>query len=259
MMIEPLPVPHRKLSHEVRERLRALIDSGELRPGDPLPSERELMRLYKVGRPAIREAMQALERSGLVAIRHGERARVAEPSLGPLVDQLAEGIRHVLLHSPATLEHLKEARLAFEMQMARLAAAKRSSTDVRRLRRHIEEQVAVRTEPERFLEADGSFHREIATISGNPIFAAVADAVFKWLMHFHVSMFRPPGLEQLTLDEHTAIVDAIEAGSPERAAKAMADHLNRANQLYQGAHHAPGLAVNGTETLTTPPGNSANR
>ena len=178
MMIEPLPVPHRKLSHEVRERLRALIDSGELRPGDPLPSERELMRLYKVGRPAIREAMQALERSGLVAIRHGERARVAEPSLGPLVDQLGEGIRHVLLHSPATLEHLKEARLAFEMQMARLAAAKRSSTDVRRLRRHIEEQVAVRTEPERFLEADGSFHREIATISGNPIFAAVADAVF---------------------------------------------------------------------------------
>ena len=58
-------------------------------------------------------------------------------------------------------------------------------------------------------------------------------------MHFHVSMFRPPGLEQLTLDEHTAIVDAIEAGNPERAAKAMADHLNRANQLYQGAHHAP--------------------
>ena len=239
MMIDPAPVPYRKLSHEVRERLRVLICGGELRPGDPLPSERELMHLYKVGRPAIREAMQALERSGLVAIRHGGRARVAEPSLGPLVDQLGEGIRHVLLHSPATLEHLKEARLAFEMQMARLAAAKRSSAYVRRLRRHVEDQVAARTEPGRFLEADGSFHREIATISGNPIFTAVVDAVFKWLMHFHVGMFRPPGLEQLTLDEHAAIVDAIEAGSPERAAKAMADHLNRANQLYQGAHHAP--------------------
>ena len=48
------------------------------------------------------------------------------------------------------------------------------------------------------------------------IFAAVADSVFKWLMHFHVSMFRTPGLEQLTLDEHTAIVDAIEVGNPER-------------------------------------------
>ena len=54
-----------------------------------------------------------------------------------------------------------------------------------------------------------------------------------------LSMFRPPGLEQSTLDEHTAIVDAIEVGNPERAAKAIADHLNRANQLYQGAHHAP--------------------
>jgi DNA-binding FadR family transcriptional regulator len=241
MMTEPLPIQRRKLSHEVRERLQAMIDGGELRPGDPLPSERELMRLYQVGRPAIREAMQALERTGLVAIRHGERARVAEPSLGPLVDQLGDGIRHVLLHSPATLEHLKEARLAFELQMARSAAAKRSAGDVRRLRRRVEEQAATRADLERFLEADGAFHREIATVSGNPIFAAVSEAMFRWLMHFHLNMFRPPGLEQLTLDEHAAIVDAIEAGDGERAARAMADHLNRANQLYRRDNYtAPG-------------------
>jgi GntR family transcriptional regulator, sialic acid-inducible nan operon repressor len=239
MMTEPLPIQRRKLSHEVRERLQAMIEGGELRPGDPLPSERELMRLYQVGRPAIREAMQALERTGLVAIRHGERARVAEPSLGPLVDQLGDGIRHVLLHSPATLEHLKEARLAFELQMARSAAAKRSVGDVRRLRRRVEEQAATRAAPERFLEADGAFHREIATVSGNPIFAAVSEAMFRWLMHFHLSMFRPPGLEQVTPDEHAAIVDAIEAGDGERAAKAMADHLNRANQLYRRDNYTP--------------------
>src|SRR5262245_5423501 len=100
MLIEPLPIPRRQLSHDVRERLHAMIATGELRPGDALPSERELMNLYKVGRPAIREAMQALERMGLVAIRHGERARVAEPSLGPIVEQIGDSIRHVLLHSP---------------------------------------------------------------------------------------------------------------------------------------------------------------
>jgi DNA-binding FadR family transcriptional regulator len=238
-MTEPFPIQRRKLSHDVRERLQSLIETGELRPGDPLPSERELMRLYQVGRPAIREAMQSLERTGLVTIRHGGRARVAEPSLGPALEQLSDSIRHTLLYSPANLEHLKEARLTFEIQMARLAAAKRSSGDIRRLRLRVEEQAAMRKDPERFLEADGSFHREIASISGNPIFAAVSDAMFKWLMQFHGYAIRTPGLEQLVLDEHTAIVDVIERGDQDRAAKAMADHLNRANELYQRANYIP--------------------
>jgi DNA-binding FadR family transcriptional regulator len=239
MMTELLPISRRKLSHDVRERLQAMIEGGERQPGDPLPSERELMRLYQVGRPAIREAMQSLERAGLVTIRHGGRARVAEPSLAPALEQLSDSIRHTLLHSPATLEHLKEARLVFEVQMTRLAAARRSSADVRRLRLRIEEQERVRAEPERFLEADGSFHREIAGISGNPIFAAVSDAMFRWLTQFYGHAIRTPGLEQLVLDEHAAIADLIERGDQDRAAKAMADHLSRANALYQRANYSP--------------------
>jgi len=67
--IKPEPIQRRKLSHQIEERLLAQIQAGDVMPGDSLPSERELMALYGVGRPAIREAMQNLERMGLIEIR----------------------------------------------------------------------------------------------------------------------------------------------------------------------------------------------
>ena len=70
------PIVRRKLSDEVAVRLKNLVVSGILRPGDEMPSERELIGRFGVGRPAIREAMQALANMGLVAVSHGERARV---------------------------------------------------------------------------------------------------------------------------------------------------------------------------------------
>ncbi len=99
-----------------------LIRGAECVHGDKLPSEREMMRAYEVGRPAIREAMQNLQRMGLVEIKHSERPRVAEPSVGRIVDQLSETMRHLLTHSPAGLEHLEEARAIFETEMARVTA-----------------------------------------------------------------------------------------------------------------------------------------
>ena len=70
------PIVRKKLSDEVFARLKHMIETGELKAGDDMPSERELMERYGVGRPAIREAMQALAGKGLVEISQGERAKV---------------------------------------------------------------------------------------------------------------------------------------------------------------------------------------
>jgi DNA-binding FadR family transcriptional regulator len=225
----------RKLSDDVRARLLAMIEGGRTRPGDLLPSERELMEQLGVGRPVIREAMQALEQTGLIEIRHGERARVAEPSVGRMVDQVSQSMKHLLVHSPATLEHLKEARLTFEMEMARMAARRAGPGDLQRLAETVDEQAAALGNPRRFRLLDGRFHRDIAAISGNPIWAALSDALFRWLNDFHVDLVSVPGAENLTLAEHREIIAAIGSGNPDRAAAMIADHLNRANDLYRKA------------------------
>lgn len=233
MISESSPIRRRKLSDDVEDRLLLLIQNNGLRPGDLLPSERELMSEYRVGRPAIREAMQHLQRMGLVEIRHGERPRVAEPSMDVMAEQMSQTMRHLLTHSAATMQHLKQARFVFEAEMARTAARHRSADDVEDLRRILARQKAVREDASRFLQCDGEFHRRIAAISGNPIFESLAQSLFSWLAHFHIDMVRMAGREKATLAEHAAIVDAIAAGDVEGAGHRMSDHLNRANSLYR--------------------------
>ncbi len=230
------PIKRRKLSDDVQDRLLEIIRGPDYAPGDLLPSERELMRAYSVGRPAIREAMQNLARMGLIEIRHGERPKVAEPSLNKTIDQLGDTMRHLLRHSPADLAHLKEARSVFETQMARIAAEKRHPEDISRLVRIVDKQEELSNNPDLFLERDGTFHRAIAEISGNPIFSSLSEAMFGWLAHFHIDLVRKPGLEKLTIKEHRDIIDAIADRDEQRAAKAMTDHLNRANALYHRSH-----------------------
>lgn len=232
MTTKPEPIRTQKISQIVEERLLDLIRERGLAPGDHLPSERELMVLYEVGRPAIREAMQSLQRMGLVHVRHGERPRIAEPLMQSLVEQLDISMQHVLTHSKSSLQHLKEVRASLEAEMARIAARLHSPADISALRSILQQQAANKANAKKFLEADGELHRQIAAISGNPIFESLTYAIFQWMGIFHANLVRRPGLESLTLKEHGEIVDAIEAGDEAAAAEAMRNHLIRANDLY---------------------------
>jgi GntR family transcriptional regulator, sialic acid-inducible nan operon repressor len=227
------PIQRRKLYQDVLERLMRRIESGEIGPGDPLPPERELMAAYGVGRPAIREALQAMARSGIVEISHGERARVVVPTARDLIGQIAGGARHLLQVEPHTLAHLLEARVFLEAGTARRAAEHATPADVAALRACIEAQRAPLPALDTFLADDMAFHRELARIGGNPIFPAIVEAVFQWAGDFYRPLVRAPGAELLTIAEHTRLVDAIEARDPDAAEAAMRAHLLRSDALYR--------------------------
>jgi DNA-binding FadR family transcriptional regulator len=242
------PIRRRKLSHEVLDRLLARITRGEFPPGQHLPSERDLMSQYQVGRPAVREAMQALERMGLIAITHGERARIVAPTARTIIDQVAHAARHLLATSPTTLRELKEARLFFETGIVRIAAERATDADVARLETRLEEHraaaAAVRQERsaymDEFLQKDMAFHREIAAVTGNSIYVALSQAIFEWLAEFHAGLVRLYGAETLTIEEHTAILERIRERDVEGAALAMTRHLTRASELYRRFEHGLG-------------------
>lgn len=84
-----LPLGRRKRAHDVADHIEKLIASGEYKVGSRLPSEKELMELVGVGRPAVREALFILQQQGLVDITSGTRARVTAPTPKVLTDQLA--------------------------------------------------------------------------------------------------------------------------------------------------------------------------
>ena len=245
-MIDSEPIRRRKLSHEILDRLLARITQGELAAGDHLPSERDLMSQYGVGRPAVREAMQALERMGFITITHGERARIVAPTARTMIDQVALSARHLLATSATSLEQLKEARVFFEAGMVRIAAERASKADIARLRQRLEEHEAaagsasVPPQIDEFLHKDMAFHREIAAISGNAIYVALSQAIFEWLTEFHTGLVRLHGAESLTIAEHKAILERIAAADPAGAAGAMTAHLTRANDLYRQFERAAG-------------------
>ena len=253
MNTRDFPPARRKRADYVQARLLAPIRAGELRPGDALPSERELMATLSVGRVTIREAMQNLQRMGLIEIRHGGRPRVRQPTLEQVIQDMGETMRHMLTYADDTFGYFKTARLVFEKEMVRMASVARQPEHIARLREIIAEMDAAKAdreewrphregpdsmefEPDAFIRLDGDFHKAIAAMSGNPVLAALGGALFDWLAYFHLSRVRSPGLERLVIEEHSRIVDALEAGDTDLAVGRMAEHLNRASAMYHREH-----------------------
>lgn len=224
----------RKLSDDVLERLMQLIGSGEFAPGDTFPSERELMEQFGVGRPAVREAMQSLQNAGLVAIQQGQRPKVTQPTALGMISQIDVAARHLLNNSPGSLEHLKDARLLFEVGIVRRAAENSTAEDAERMRAALARQERYfQTEPDKFVEADIAFHIAIAETTKNPIFVAVSQAMLRWLKQFHSNIVRLDGKEPVTMTEHRRIFERIVARDPDGAAFAMTDHLKRSRAIFR--------------------------
>lgn len=222
----------RKLSDEVLDRLLEMLEGGAIQAGEYLPSERELMQRFGVGRPAVREAMQALAGMGLIQISHGERSRVNRIDAQVVMEQVDRSMQHLLILSPEVVDHLREARLMFETGMVRLAALRARAADVETLEEAWARQREACGDASRFVAADMEFHVTIAGISGNPVFVAVSRALLQWLFERYPNMLRVPGVEDLTLNEHRSILDAIARGDEAAATRALVAHLTRADPRY---------------------------
>ncbi|MDW5376458.1 transcriptional regulator NanR [Halomonas sp. HP20-15] len=232
-MSDALKISRRKLSDDVFDRLYAMLLNGDYRPGDSLPSERQLMEMFGVGRPAVREAMQSLERAGLVSIHHGQRPTVTMPTASGVLSQIELTAMHMLSSSPQSLAQLKEARAFFELGMVARAAQQATQEDIERLETLLEAQRAqLNGDVGAFIKADMSFHVAIAETTGNAIFIAVSKAMLDWLANFHSSALHWKGNEHITLEEHARILGAIRRHDGDLAIDEMRAHLDRAGKLY---------------------------
>jgi GntR family transcriptional regulator, sialic acid-inducible nan operon repressor len=225
------PIRRRKLYEEVMVRLEEMIQDGQLGVGDFLPSEREIMQQFGVGRPAVREALFALQRMGLVVVGTGERPRVSAPTPKTLLSELA-GSARLLLSKPDGTRHFQRARALFECGLAEEAARVATEDDVRELKEALDLNEAALGDPTRFVRTDVQFHFVIALISRNPIYTALHEAIVEWLADQRSVVLRHQGVDHVAFRSHQLIFDAIAAHDSDKARETMREHLREISELY---------------------------
>jgi DNA-binding FadR family transcriptional regulator len=209
-------------TQQVRDQLESAIDRGHYKPGDRLPSERELVELLGVSRVSVREAIRSMEAVGRVKVVHGRGCFVATSRS----DQYATSFGHWLaVHRDEVLELLK-VRGALDELAAESAAAGAGAEWVVRLRDLNEAFRA--TDPDdmdTLVACDVAFHDAVAEASGSPLLTELLHELHEILNESRQATLRPAGRPAQSAKEHDAIIRAIERADARAARAAVARHL----------------------------------
>jgi GntR family transcriptional regulator, sialic acid-inducible nan operon repressor len=225
------PIVRRKLYQEIVDRIEAMIHDGQYAIGDTLPSERELMESFGVGRTSVREALFALQRMGLVNISSGERARITAPTPKALVSEL-QGAARYLLAQPEGVRQFQQARAMFELALVRYAAAHAKHEDIEAMRAALEANKLAIGNDTRFQQTDVAFHYVLAEVPRNPIFTALHAAMASWLLEQRETSIRAKGADRAAYRAHARIFAAVVAHDVDGAEAAMRAHLSQVEKFY---------------------------
>ncbi len=210
-----------KVSDSIVEHITSMISRGELKPGDRLPSERELALNLGVSRTALREAVRTLSLMDLLTVRQGGGTFVAELMPGsfmkPLTPMLAMG-------RVDTLE-LIEARRIIEPKAARLCAERATEDDIEKMGSIIGKMKQSLGNLRLFNDLDLEFHLTIAEGSKNSVIVATLDTIRGALYEQVQEIQSLPGAAQRALDFHSQITGAISSRDAGSAEKHMLKHI----------------------------------
>jgi GntR family transcriptional repressor for pyruvate dehydrogenase complex len=196
-----------------------------------MPSERQLAEAFGVGRSTVREAIAALTLIGLIEVRHGDGTYLKRPD-SPLLPQVVEW--GLLLGEPRTID-LVEARQLIEIDIAGLAALRRTDADLEDLARilnRMEWETRAGAESADFVDADVQFHLRLAEAAGNTALRDVLTSI-QALLRAWIGRVIAEGQRDVSYAEHVPILDAVRARNTHAAEAAMEAHMRSAARRLQ--------------------------
>ncbi len=201
------------MPEEIVQEILQKIQKGELRPGDTLPTESELMKNMGVSRSCVREALRALSIMNIIVIHPGRRTYIT--SLAP--DLLMEHLEFVISLEDATLLQLFEVRKLIEVACAGLAAERIQDDEIQSLEALLQQD---QTE-----NIDAQLHRQIVEITKNPILKRVYTSIEKLGEISRRLTEGIPGVYEQSLKDHAIVVQTIISRDPKTSQEAMLKHL----------------------------------
>ena len=220
------PIQSLKVFERVAGQIERRILAGELRKGDRLPTERELAEQFQVSRTAVREALKILAQKGLVDMRPGRGTMV--------IDGADEALRHSLglvmrlkLGEVGGSNMLVEVREMLEVEIAGMAAARATDTEVAAMRVAVQTMDASLSNADAFIDADNLFHEALAQATQNPLILALINSIVSLLSEQRKQVFDTEGGPQRGQVHHKNILDCIIRHDVESARTAMRAHLRQ--------------------------------
>ncbi len=229
-LVRPLGLPD-----EIARLLRNEILKGTLKPGDKLPSEQQLCRMFGVSRPVVREAISRLKYDGVLESFQGRGVFVRGDGSGR-----SFRIDEPNLDDQSELAHVIELLVAIEGAATGLAAARRSKQELEAIKKALAAMATAIDKGLNGVDEDVTFHRTIVEATRNPFFIALVtfleSRVRNLIRAARTNTARYEGLAYKVQEEHEAIYEAIAAGDPDAAKAAAECHLRNAAgrlKLYQ--------------------------
>ena len=226
----PSRIDRSTLVDDVVGELRQMILTGEIRPGEFLPTRKELAAQFGVGLSTVHEAIQALAAVGMLASRPGKGTWLREDALDVLIHP--ETVRTRL--GELNARKLYEARGVIEIALTEFAAERATSEDIERIWDAMRRMEANVDDNAAFVEADLDFHLAVAKSGKNELLEQFYHLLRKLIVEVIHEMLNLPDVKQDSIPYQRAIVEAIEAGDPERAQEAAVAHMAYVDDLLEG-------------------------
>lgn len=213
-----------RLFEQIVQQVEDSILSGQLKPGDQLPAERDLAQRFGVSRTAVREAVKTLREKGLVEAYSGRGTFVTDGTSQAIRQSLDLMIRFNQQEGSA---HLTELRQVVEPEIAALAAARIEEQVLARMREAVATMDRSLQDSEAFVEADLDFHLALAEAVGNPLILSLLHSIVDLSREQRSRIFRADGGPERGQLHHKRILAAVEKHDPEKARAAMRAHLKQ--------------------------------
>ena len=215
-----------KVYEEVAQQIERLI-LKKLRPGDKLPSERELAELLRVSRSSIRDAIRGLELMGMVEPRQGAGTIVREISSDSLINPFSNALKR----RRESVSELLDFRKMLEPPLAARAATHASADEISEMEEILERQEAKQAQGESAVPEDTEFHYSVALASGNGVVLKVLDIVMDLLRDTRERSLQVEGRPQKSIAGHRRILAAIKRHDAEAAKSAMRRHIEDVEEI----------------------------